>query len=138
MSAYKATLALEHAALVLLSLRQVYHETPRRTARADMARVLERIACQFGQGLALEQLAADEGSPVLRFLRDFSRATGMTPHAYIVETRMQAARSMLLEADRPLADIACACGFAHQSHMGSVMRAALGMTPTQYRQLSGT
>ncbi|WP_197678696.1 helix-turn-helix transcriptional regulator [Janthinobacterium lividum] len=131
-------LALEHAALVLLSLRQVYHETPRRTARADMARVLERIACQFGQGLALEQLAADEGLPVLRFLRDFSRATGMTPHAYIVETRMQAARSMLLEADRPLADIACACGFAHQSHMGSVMRAALGMTPTQYRQLSGT
>jgi AraC-like DNA-binding protein len=128
-------LALEHAALALLSLRQACQETPRRTARADMARVLERIACQFGQGLTLEQLAADEGLPVLRFLRDFTRATGMTPHAYIVETRMQAARSMLLEVDRPLADIACASGFAHQSHMGSAMRAALGMTPTQYRLL---
>ncbi|KHA75839.1 AraC family transcriptional regulator, partial [Janthinobacterium lividum] len=58
-----------------------------------MARVLKLIACQFGQGLTLEQLAADDGLPVLRFLRDFSRATGMTPHAYIVETRMQAVRS---------------------------------------------
>ena len=131
-------LALEHAALALLSLRQVCQETPRRTARADMTRVLERIACQFGQGLSLEQLAADEGLPVLRFLRDFTRATGMTPHAYIVETRMQAARRMLLEVDRPLADIACASGFAHQSHMGSALRAALGMTPTQYRQLLAT
>lgn len=131
-------LALEHSALALLSLRPVCKEAPRDTARVDMARVLERIACQFGQGLTLEQLAADEGLPVLRFLRDFTQATGMTPHAYIVETRVQAARSMLLKADRPLADIACACGFAHQSHMGSVMRAALGMTPTQYRQLSGT
>ena len=131
-------LALEHSALALLSLRQGCQEAPTRTARVDMARVLERIACQFGQGLTLEQLAADEGLPVLRFLRDFSQATGMTPHAYIVETRVQAARSMLLKVDRPLADIAYASGFAHQSHMGSAMRAALGMTPTQYRQLLGT
>lgn len=131
-------LALEHVAFSLLSLRPLCQEASRRTVRTDMARVLERIACQFGQGLTLEQLAADEGLPVLRFLRDFTQATGVTPHAYIVETRVQAARSMLQEVDRPLADIACACGFAHQSHMGSAMRAALGMTPSQYRHLLGT
>lgn len=134
-------LALEQGALDLLALDPA-HAPARgpgkaRVAPPRMGRLLAQIASQYGQELSLQQLAASEGVPVLRLLRDFRLATGMTPHAYIVETRLQAARRMLCHSAAPLADIAAQCGFAHQSHLGSALRAALGMTPGQYRRLHG-
>lgn len=130
-------LALEQGALDLLALRPGQAPARAPAGCPCMARVLERIAGEFAQPLSLEQLAAAEGMPVLRLLRDFKRATGMTPHAHIVETRVQAARVLLRQSGAPLADIALACGFAHQSHLGSALRAAVGLTPGQYRHLHG-
>ncbi|NVI85250.1 AraC family transcriptional regulator, partial [Janthinobacterium sp. BJB401] len=88
-------LALEQGALDLLALRPGQAPARAPAGCPCMARVLERIAGEFAQPLSLEQLAAAEGMPVLRLLRDFKRATGMTPHAHIVETRVQAARVLL-------------------------------------------
>ena len=76
-------------------------------------------------------------SSALRFLRTFTQLTGMTPHAWISETRLQAARAMMQRRDLPLAQIALDCGFSHQSHMGHVFRQHLGLTPGQYRQHHG-
>jgi len=99
-----------------------------------LARVLEQIAGQYHQPLTLEQLAATYGHTELRLLRDFTRAIGRTPHAWIVEVRVQAARWMIEHTALPLAAIALDAGFAHQSHMGSAFRTLLGMTPAQYRR----
>ncbi|KPA90235.1 transcriptional regulator, AraC family [Pseudomonas asplenii] len=100
----------------------------------DFAGVLRRFAEDFAQPLSLAQLAAGQGQSQLRFLRDFTRAVGMTPHAYLLEVRVQAARRMIESADRPLAEIALDCGFAHQSHLGSAFRKVLGITPGDYRR----
>src|SRR5258708_39281092 len=68
----------------------------------------------------------------LQFLREFSQLLGMTPHAFLVETRVQAARSMMRADTHSLAGIAHDCGFSHQSHMGVAFRKTLGLTPRQY------
>lgn len=98
-------------------------------------RVLDRIASDFAQPLTLAQLAQAEGLTPLRFLREFKRWVGMTPHAYIVETRVQAARAMVLRGQGTLASVAFDCGFAHQSHMGVAFAKVLGLTPGQYAAL---
>lgn len=101
--------------------------------RATYSRVLDRIASDFASPLSLAELAQAEGRTPLRFVREFTRLVGMTPHAFIVETRLQAARAMLRRADAaPLAEIAADCGFAHQSHMGAAFRKWLHQTPGQY------
>ncbi|UUQ64795.1 AraC family transcriptional regulator [Pseudomonas fuscovaginae UPB0736] len=96
--------------------------------------VLRRFAEDFAQPLSLAQLASGQGQSELRFLRDFTRAIGMTPHAYLLEVRVQAARRMIEDGERSLAQIALDCGFAQQSHLGSAFRKVLGVTPGQYRR----
>jgi AraC family transcriptional regulator len=124
-------LALEQTALQLVG--QAGAKTDSRTAPKALTRVMDQIAEQFHQPLSLEQLAVTYGHNELRFLRDFTRAIGLTPHAYLVEVRLQAARRMIEQTDLPLASIALDAGFSHQSHMGSAFRKHLAMTPSQYR-----
>ena len=59
----------------------------------------------------------------------------MTPHAYLAEQRLQAARRLMTDARLALTDIALACGFSHQSHFGDAFKRAFGLTPAQYRRL---
>jgi AraC-like DNA-binding protein len=127
------TLALEELAVQFVSLCAVPRSAPRNIDRASCARVLDRIAAEFDQPLTLSQLASAEGVAEVHFLREFSRVVGMTPHAFIVETRLQAARALIERTDMPLAMIALECGFSHQSHMGTAFRNLLGLTPLRYR-----
>ncbi len=126
-------LALEEAALAFIDLASRPTDTPQRITSKAFIRVLDQMAEQFHQPLSLEQLADTYGHNELRFLRDFTRAIGLTPHAYLIEIRLQAARRLIEQTDLPLASIALDAGFAHQSHMGSAFRKHLAMTPSQYR-----
>ena len=101
------------------------------------ARVLEYIDDALDGPLGLDELARIAGMPPLRFLRSFASAVGTTPHAYITERRLQRARSLLRSTDESVAAIAADCGFAHQSHLGAVLKARLGLSPLQYRALRG-
>ncbi|MGE8064772.1 helix-turn-helix domain-containing protein [Pseudomonas sp. NPDC089569] len=130
-------MALEQCALALVGLEQSSVHTPPSAVSTAFCAVLEQIAEQFHEPLTLEQLAQTYGHNELRLLRDFTRATGLTPHAYLVQTRLRAARRLIEVTDRPLSDIALDAGFSHQSHMGSAFRKHLGMTPSQYRARIG-
>ena len=101
------------------------------------ARVLEFIEYAIDSLIDLDQLAQLAGMSPLRFLRSFSNAVGATPHAYITERRLQRARALLRSTSEPIASIALDCGFSHQSHLGSVFKAKLGVSPHQYRVLCG-
>lgn len=132
-AAQQAAALLAHGALLLDGAG-----SPGRSAydgdRAAHARVLDAIEDGLASPLALEMLAALAGMPLLRFLRSFTHATGMTPHAWITERRLQRARRMLRSTNAPLAEIAAACGFAHQSHLGALFKRELIHTPAQYRR----
>ncbi|HWU62566.1 MAG TPA: AraC family transcriptional regulator [Ensifer sp.] len=77
---------------------------------------------------SLQRLAAEAGLSRYQTLRAFARATGLTPHAYLLERRSQLARRLIL-AGNPLADAAAASGFADQSHMTRAFRKRYGLTP---------
>lgn len=129
-------LAVEQSALAFLSLQTPVEGDDRAdqypNLRGVYGRVLDRMACDFAQPLSIAQLAQGEGKTPLRFLREFTQLVGMTPHAFLVETRVQAARAMMRKEAAPLASIALDCGFTHQSHMGVAFRKVLGRTPGKY------
>ncbi|GID03552.1 helix-turn-helix domain-containing protein [Pseudomonas sp. 008] len=126
-------LALEQCAVALVGVAGSITDTTQRATSKAFARVMEQIAEQFQHPLTLEQLAVTYGHNELRFLRDFTQAIGLTPHAYLIEVRLQVARRLIERTALPLASIALDVGFAHQSHMGSAFRKYLAMTPSQYR-----
>lgn len=131
----------EHAAM-LLGLGLSRFTLPLRGAscyeadRKAHAQVLDYIDSMLEGPLSLAELAGVAEMPMLRFLRSFSNAMGSTPHAYITERRLQRARRFLRASNVPLADVAFACGFAHQSHLGAVIKERLGLSPRQYRELA--
>lgn len=81
--------------------------------------------------LSLAELAAIGGVSQFQLLRGFSRATGLTPHAYLVQRRLQRARRMIAEG-APLAHAAMASGFSDQSHMTRLFVRAYGLSPGVY------
>lgn len=106
--------------------------------RALYAPVVQWIEHALDDGrnhaLRLEVLAAMAGQSVFQFLRGFSEAFALTPHAFVAERRLQRARGGASRAGASLADVAAASGYASQSHMGASFRRALGLTPAQWRR----
>ena len=104
-------------------------------------RVMECIAdelCDPDVDLSLERLSHLAGEAPLAFLRGFSRAFGITPHAYVADQRLQVARRLIAHTELSLAAIAAETNYASQSHMGASFRSGLGMTPGRYRCLHRT
>jgi AraC-like DNA-binding protein len=66
------------------------------------------------------------------FTRHFCRLVGLTPHAYRIAARLNAARGLLASDVAPAAAAADA-GFADQSHLGRAFRSCFGTTPNAYR-----
>jgi AraC family transcriptional regulator len=103
-------------------------------APLPLKRVLDHIEAHIGEEIALEALAALAGRSVCHFLRCFKQSTGISPHRYITQRRVDQACRMLAAGDMPLVEIALACGFADQSHFGRVFRRERDLTPMAYRR----
>ncbi|MFK0162463.1 AraC family ligand binding domain-containing protein [Rhizobium sp. NPDC090279] len=86
--------------------------------------------------LTLAELAALCGLSRFRFLRAFTRATGLTPHAYLMQRRIQEARR-LIAAGTSLAEAAFASGFSDQSHMTRLFIRNFGVSPGAYAAAIG-
>ena len=64
-------------------------------------------------------------------LRVFKRATGLTPHAFHVQHRVERAKS-LLRSGLPIVQVAADTGFVDQSHFTRAFKHLVGATPGQY------
>jgi AraC-like DNA-binding protein len=80
----------------------------------------------------LTQLAAAARVNRFQVIRDFKRVAAMTPGQYLRDCRIRAA-TVLMRAGMPLAEIAAATGFADQSHLTRLFKAAKGLSPGIYR-----
>ena len=66
-----------------------------------------------------------------QLLRVFSTVTGLTPHAYLIQRRLQKARQ-LIAGGMSLTDASYTAGFADQSHMTRLFVRTYGITPGAY------
>jgi len=99
-------------------------------SRRQLQRVTDYIEAHLRDDLALERLADVTGFSASHFRALFKRSTGLTVHGYIIQRRVERARTLLLRRDFPASQIALEAGFAHQSHMARCMRRVLGLTRT--------
>ena len=103
---------------------------------ADIKRARELIDDDPAASLTLAELAELCGLSHFRFLRAFSKATGLTPHAYLMQRRIHEARR-LIAAGTSLAEAAFASGFSDQSHMTRLFVRNFGVSPGAYAAAMG-
>ncbi|MFJ6793581.1 GlxA family transcriptional regulator [Streptomyces sp. NPDC091268] len=84
--------------------------------------------------LSAEALATRLHLSVRHFNRLFRRRTQTTPAAYVEAARLEAARRLLQEGDRPLAEVAAASGLGSVESLHRAFRRRLGTTPAEYRR----
>lgn len=97
---------------------------------------LNYVHQNYAMDVSLADIAAAAHLSTYHLTRVFKKATGVTPHQYLVQVRVNSARHLLTAGagDRSLADIASAVGFADQSHLTRHFKRLLGVTPKQLRQ----
>jgi AraC-like DNA-binding protein len=124
------------AAYGLMLLRHADLSAPAERIGAEprrIARVRAYLDDRFAEPADLKRLAALAGLSRFQLLRAFRRETGMTPHVYLTDRRVRAARR-LLASGQEVADVALACGFADQSHLTRAFKARAGLTPGRFRE----
>ncbi|WP_421575234.1 AraC family transcriptional regulator [Stenotrophomonas maltophilia] len=107
------------------------HTSPELRRRLQPAFALLDAAPVSGASLA--DLATCTGMNRHAVIRAFRSATGLTPHAWQLNRRVNAARERLGRG-QALADVAHALGFADQSHFQRLFKAHAGITPGRYRR----
>jgi AraC family transcriptional regulator len=100
-----------------------------------LRRVLDYIEASLGErNLSLAEIAAVAHLSPFHFSRAFKSATGTAPHRFVVERRVDRAKTLLADPEMSLAEIAAAVGFANQAHFSTMFRRLTSMSPRQYRQ----
>ena len=98
---------------------------------ARFRKVAEFVRAHRLDELRLEELAALADLTVFQLIRLFKRVAGQTPHAYLVQLRLDEARRHLRNG-MPIAEAAMAAGFYDQSALTNHFRRSYGITPGQY------
>ena len=99
-----------------------------------LKQVMELINDNLAEEVTIEQMAGLADLSLSYFCRQFKLSTGMTPHQYVVQQRIDKAKKLLKDKSISLAGVAADCGFTHQSHLGRLFKQKVGMTPKQYRR----
>lgn len=102
--------------------------------RRRAVRVAMWIDDRSCEPIDLESAAAEAGLSAFHFLRVFSRAIGVTPHQYLVRSRLRRAARLLVDGERPITRIALDVGFGDVSNFVRTFHRAAGVSPGEFRR----
>jgi AraC family transcriptional regulator len=137
----RSSLGLGEAALLLaqklaeaLSGRT---ERPLRVTHVERRRAVDAalwLEAHAGGCPSLDDVAGHAGLSPFHFLRLFTKVVGVSPHQYLVRTRLRKAAQLLAHGERPITEIAAEVGFADLSNFVRTFRRAAGISPREFRR----
>jgi AraC-like DNA-binding protein len=86
------------------------------------------LASNIDTSMTLQSIGEAVGLSPFHAARMFTRHTGMPPHAWRNQARLNQAKT-LLRQQTPIAEVAAWCGFTDQSHLTKHFKRAYGVTP---------
>ena len=98
-----------------------------------LRRVRDYIEAHLDDDLSLTILADIACLSPYHFSRSFKEAAGVGPQRYVTQCRLERAKTLMRRSRQPLALIAQEAGFADQSHLTSIFRREMGVTPGRFR-----
>jgi AraC-like DNA-binding protein len=114
------------------------HAPAAESSMEDLAEAVRHVHQHYDRPLRVAELAALARLSEYRFARRIRALFGLTPAQLVIKTRIDAARRMLQDGSTAIGTIALACGYCDQSALTRQFKAAVGLTPAQYRERSAT
>lgn len=111
--------------------------TPPEARARDHRRAVEAalwMDAHSHEPIDLESAASEAGLSSFHFLRLFARVRGVTPHQYLVRSRLRHAARLLADDARPITDVALDVGFADLSNFVRTFHRVAGVSPRRFRQ----
>jgi AraC family transcriptional regulator len=102
-----------------------------------LKQVLAFIEDQLTEDLSLERIATVAGVSSSHLNTLFRHSMGVAVHQYVIQRRVELAKTLLLQEEKSITEIALEAGFAHQSHLARHMRRMLGLQPRALKRLLG-
>jgi len=100
----------------------------------QVRKVTDYMTSHVAEPVRLDQLAAQTGLSTSRFGRAFKASTGISPHRWQMNLRIQKAQELLREGGSSLAEISLATGFTGQSHFSRVFKDVVGVPPGAWQR----
>ncbi|WP_245466972.1 helix-turn-helix domain-containing protein [Bradyrhizobium elkanii] len=97
-------------------------------------RAKEIMRTRLASNLTIADVAAECKLTPSHFARSFRRSTGVAPHEFLSQLRIDEAKRLMLTTKLPLADIALICGFGDQSYFTRVFSRNVGTSPGAWRR----
>jgi AraC family transcriptional regulator len=101
---------------------------------AALLRSVERLRSDSDSDVSLGALAADAGLSRFHFCRAFKESTGLSPHAWLRQHRLEQAMNMLRDSEVSVVSVAAALGYASQTAFAAAFRKLTGETPSDWRR----
>ncbi len=119
---------LSESSTLAATTRAAQHSlAPRR-----LKRVLDFIEANLADDIELEQLAALAGSSRYHFSRSFRDATGVPPYRYLIQRRLEVAKTLLLQEEFSIAQVSARCGFNSSAQFAVMFKQVFGTTPKRF------
>jgi len=115
-----------------LLLDTLVHDAPQPCSR--LAALLARVAAQPGLAWSTESMAQAARMSTSRLHALFREELDASPHAWLLQQRIEAACRELAGSNRPIAEIALRCGFSDQSALNRALRRHRDTTPAAWRR----
>ena len=126
--------------LILTLQQHAYEEAPPPPLRGGLAprqvRAVEtHLRERLAEEVSLSELAALVGLSPYHFARAFKQSTGLPPHAWLTERRMERAQELMLVHPRiPLQEVALCVGYGSQTAFGAAFKRLVGVSPAEWRR----
>ncbi len=98
-----------------------------------LQQVIDYINQHLDQNLTLQAIATTVQLSPYHFSRLFKQSTGLAPHQYVIQCRVERAKQLLVQGELTIAEVAYRVGFANQSHLNRHFKRLLGVTPKAVR-----
>jgi AraC family transcriptional regulator len=99
-----------------------------------LLRAIERLRSDSDADVSLAALASDAGLSRSHFCRAFKESTGLSPHAWLRQYRLEQAMNMLRDTDTSIVSVAAELGYASQTAFAAAFRRLTGETPSDWRR----
>ena len=98
-----------------------------------LLRARDLVDARYFEPLGVDDLASAAGLSSAHFSREFRRAFGESPHAYLLTRRLERAAALLRSTDRSVADICLSVGLRSIGSFTTSFTRTFGASPTAYR-----